>query len=353
MLRIFGLKEETTYGVKPSSIQDNGEGYDFHRRLSDGEFKLNDEPVKYSGGSRMVQGARPGAVKPTGSTEGKCDLKRVGYYLKAFFDQYKYTNGSDDELNTHEFWGGESNDLKSFTGVATFDYFEKVITGLMLDELSFDVSTEYLTQKENWVYQNETMNPINEDTYEFRDIEGAIPLMFYDIDLELNDTAMNNVIFKSFKFEGKNNINQDGTIGLGSRFPQRKASAQAREIDLEVGSNLDKGSDFIKLLKGAEYGSETATTPTGCLIYKVPLKVTVKTCEDDYTESLVMYFPKSTVNVEYSAKESDEIEVTFKLAALGTGSLTNFKEFKTSNPLPNVKTDCYCVLKNDVNKIGA
>ena len=70
-----------------------------------------------------------------------------------------------------------------------------------------------------------------------------------------------------------------------------------------------------------------------------------------------MYFPKCTVAVEYSASESEEIETTFNLVGLGSGDLTAFTEFATSNPLEDednnpIQTDCYCKLINLRPKIG-
>lgn len=346
VLRVLGLKEEESYGnLKSGTVNP-----DFHRRLSDGEFKLNDEPVTSNDGSRMVQMTRAGAVKPTGSTGGKCDLKRIGHYLKAFFDQYNYTDGGTSSLNTHEFWGREGQDLTSFHGWATFDYFQKVISGLLLDTFKLEVSNEYMEQTEEWVYKTETWESINQSTYTIREVEGEIPLMFYDVNLKLNDTTMNDVVFTSFSFEGKNNLNQDGTIGLGSRFPQRKATAQAREINISVASYLSNNSNFLNLLKGSEYGETTATSPSSCKIFKIPVEVGISTCENT-DESLKIYLPKCTVAVEYSASESDEIEVTFNLVALGTGTLANFDQFSENDPLDGAFTDCYCKLVNDMEEI--
>ena len=346
VLRVLGLKEEDTYG----NLKAGSTTPDFHRRLSDGSFALNDEPVTFNDGSRMVQGARAGAVKPTGNSGGKCDLKRVGHYLKAFFDQYDFEDGTTK--NTHTFWGREGQLLTSYHGWATFDYFQKVISGLLLNSFKLEVSDDFMSQTEEWVYKSETWESIDQATYNIREVEGEIPLMFYDVNLKLNDTAMNDVVFTSFNFEGKNNLNQDGTIGLGSRFPQRQASAQAREINISVGSYLSNNSNFINLLKGAEYGETTATSPSACKIFKIPVEVDISTCEES-AESLKMYLPKCTVAVEYSASESDEIEVTFNLVALGTGTLTAFDEFSDDDPLDGKATDCYCVLVNDVDEIEA
>jgi len=350
VLRLLGLKQEETYG----KLDGEGEaGFnledvdpDFHRRISDGSFQLNDEPVTYNDGSRMVQGARPGALKPSGSTAGKCDLTRVGHYLRAFFDQYVCDEGTTidgTKYYTHEFYGRESQYLTSFHGWATFDIFQKHIKGLLLESLKFDVSDDYMTQEEEWIYMDESSEAINQDEYDIIEVENEIPLMFYDITIQLDDEDINNPqrVYTSFSFEGKNNFNQDGTVGLGSRSPQRQAAAQAREITVSLNSYLDQSS--LALIRGAEYGEKTINSPSKCKILKVPLRVIIQACENT-NERLEMYFPKCTVNVEYSASESDEIETTFNLTALGTGS-ANLKSGTS------VKTDCYCKLVNTVPEI--
>lgn len=352
VLRLLGLKQEKTYG-KLDGEDETGFDIadvdpDFHRRLNDGNFKLNDEPVTYNDGSRMVQGARPGAIKPSGSTGGKCDLTRIGHFLRAFFDQYECDSGTTTNgvtYYTHEFWGREDQYLTSFHGWATFDIFQKHIKGLLLESLKLEVSDDYMTQSEEWIYMDEESEEIDQAEYDIIEVENEIPLMFYDIKVLLSASEINNGAstrtYTSFNFEGKNNFNQDGTVGLGSRRPQRQAAAQAREITVSINSYLD--SSTIDLIRGAEYGDVSITSPSACKILKVPLKVIVQACENQ-NERLEMFFPNCTLNVEYSASESDEIETTFNLTALGTGT-AELVDHST------VKTDCYCKLVNTVPEI--
>lgn len=334
VLRVLGLTAEKTYGVTTGA----SDTPDFHRRMNDGSFKLGDEPVTYSDGSRMVQGARPGAIKPSGSSAGKCDLKRIGHFLYAFFDQYKCTEGGENEPNVHEFWGGEQTLLHSLHGWATFDEFEKVLCGLLLDSLKLEVSSDFMSQSEEWIYKDETSNLINQSTYTVREVEGAVPLMFYDIGLELGDGEVELGIQTQFSFEGKNNHNQDATIGLGSRKPQCQAEAQAREISMSITSYLTR--ETVQWIKAIEYGEINRNGPSECKILTLPLLVTISNCEDP-DEVLTMLFPNCTVAVEYSLSESEQIETTFNLTALGTGEVELYSD---DADLPKVKTDCYCKL---------
>jgi len=342
VLRIFGVKKETTYG---EAIPSAGVSPDWHKKVSKGDFKLNDEPVTIGFGSRMNQYARPGVAKPTGSVESYMDLKTIGHSLRAFFDQYVFTEGENDDPNVHEFYGAESQDLCSFQGVATFDEFEKRINGLLLDTLKIEASDELVSLAEDWVYKNQIIKQINQATYDLTDAEAyndAIPLMAYDVSLELDDATPPGVV-SSLSLEMKNNLNVDSTVGIGSRFPQAKPQAQKREITPSLTSTLRAAT--LELIKKAEHGANS-DTPTECKVFVLNMKIIFAVCEDP-TTTLEMYFPQCLVNVEYESSESDEIETTFSLQALGSGGVT------LADGETTVTTDCYCKLVNDVSEIGA
>lgn len=343
VLRVLGLKKEETYGVLKTGVT----GPDFHHRMSSGDFGLKDDPITDSGGSRMDQLAKPGVAKPSGSSEGKVDLKRIGHYLCAFFDQYVFTEAEDeDDYNTHEFYGREDQLLSSFHGWATFDEFQKELIGMLLDTFKLEVSNEWVEQSCDWIYKNESSDLINSSTYTVRDVEGAVPVMFYDVAVELkhDNTEVNLGVKNSFSFEGANNHNQDGTIGLGSRFPQKQALAQKRDIKIAIGSVLSR--DVFATIRAIEYGAEGITSPSVCKLYNMNAKVHIATCENS-DEFLEMLFPECTVKVTYDFSESDEIETKFDLVSLGTGEVTLLDGETT------VKTDCYCKLVNDVPEISS
>jgi hypothetical protein len=331
--RVFGMKKEATYGVQSGTVPD------WHEEVTSNKFELGDDPVTSTGGSRMIKQVRPGVMKPTGTTEGNVDLERIGHYLAAFLDNYLFTAGQNG-FNTHEFWGGENTELSSFTGYATFDYFMKTIVGMLCDGLKIEVSDEFMTHSADWIYKDESSEDIDPKDFEEIITSGAIPIMFYDVDLKLND-AKPSAIMNSFSFEGKNNLNQDGTIGFGSRRPQLKASAQQREISLSLVSLMDKNS--VDLIRAAEYGETQILSPSACQLLKTKLELDVKICEDA-SRSMKIIFPECAMKVEYDAKDSDQIEVTWNLTTLGTGKVTllNNKE---------VVTDMYAQVVNAQTEI--
>lgn len=332
-LRVLGLKEESTYGVAATAP-------DWHQQISKGSASLGDEPIVKRGGSRMIRRARAGVMKPESSFEADVDMKRIGHYFKAFLDNYEFTDGGA-ETNKHEFWGGENTMLSSFTQWATFDFFEKIIVGAILSSLKLEVSDEFMSLANEWVYKTETSQPINADEYEQKMIDGDMPVMFYDVSLKLNDEVPPGVV-SSFSFEGKNNPNVDKTIGLGSRAPQRKPAAQAREISLSLTSTL--APETLALIQAAEYGS-IGEGPSECKLYKLPLELNVSICEDR-TDSLKLVFPDCIVAVEYESSEADEIEVTFNLQTCATKKVKLLDDTE-------VVTDMYVLLENDQVEIGS
>ena len=357
VLRVMGLKEESTYGQSVDSSSP-----DWHKYVSKASFALNDEAILFGDGSRMNSTARPGILKPTGSVESKVDLKTIGHLFRAFLDQYEYTEDAEETglqnihefdqyeytedaeetglQNIHEFWGAESSELTSFYGEATFDEFIKYVYGMMLDSLKLEVSDEAMTSTEEWIYKTQKEEDLEESSFEVLDIEDAIPVMFYDVSVEIDGQPAPGVN-SSFSFEGKNNLNVDSTIGLGSRAPQIKARAQKREITVSLVSTLRP--ETVDLIKKAEHG-EAKNTPSECKIYKMELKVIIAACENA-NDKCEITFPSAIVAVEYESSESDDIEVTFNLTALGSGTVEKADGTE-------ITTDMYVKLVNNMDEIS-
>lgn len=334
VLRVVGLKEEDQYGKVDEPFTP-----DWHKYISKSSFALNDEPILFGDGSRMNNTARPGIIKPTGTVESKVDLKTIGHLFRAFLDQYEFSEDTENGVNIHEFWGAESSGLASFTGIATFDEFAKIVYGMMLNSLKLEVSDEAMTSSEEWIYKTQKTINVDESSFEILTNNDAIPIMFYDVGVEIDGADAPGIV-TSFNFEGKNNLNVDKTVGLNSRAPQIKARAQKRELTVSLVSTLRP--ETVELIKKAEHG-EAKDTPSECKIYKMDLKVIIAACENA-KDKCEITFPKCVVKVDYEGSESDEIETTFNLTGLGTGSVT--KADGTS-----ITTDMYVKLVNDVDEV--
>lgn len=343
--RGFGIEVEKRYGslnAGGTEIATSSFDPDWWNHAESVDFKLNDEPVTRSGTSRMNKRARAGVMKPTGSTSADADLQQLAWYFFGYLDNYVYTaGGSGATVHTHEFYGGEGKELPSFRGIAMFDMLKKYIRGMLIDGMKLEVSNEGMTVGADWIYKTETA-AINEAFTEPDELTNEnIFIMFYDVSLRLNNSAVDGVS-TAFSFEGKNNHNVDGTIGLGSRYPQKRALAGKRENDLSITTTLT--TDTVRSILNAQYGEVNALTPSSCKILQIPLEVNIAHCEDANISCKIL-FPKCTVRVEYSMSGVDNIETTMTLSTLGSGTVT------LADGTTEVATDMYVKLVNNQTKI--
>ena len=338
--RGFGIEVEDTYG---EIVDKSAFTLDWFSEADDVEFKLNDEPVTKSGGSRMNKKARAGILKPTGSTTADADLQRLGWYFLGFLDNYVYTAGESGEPNIHEFYGGEGKELTSFRGIAVYDMLKKYLYGILIDSLQLECSDESMTVQAEYIYKTEKAGIIGvNDTFTRpADLDDDLFIMFYDIDMKLNNKALDGVS-TAFTFEGNNNHDVDSTIGFGSRAPQIRANAGKREVNLSLTTTLT--SDTVRSILDAEYGNVGALEPSACKILQVPLEVNVALCELPDI-SLKILFPRCTVAVEYDMSGADAIEVTMNLATLGSETVT------LEDGTTDVTTDMYVKLVNEQGQL--
>ncbi len=343
--RGFGLEVEGTYGSP--SVSTSNYDPDFWNHAESVDFKLNDEPVTRSGTSRMNKRARAGVMKPTGSTEADADLQQLAWYFYGFLDNYVYTaGGSGATVHTHEFYGGEGKELPSFRGIAMFDMLKKYINGMLVDGLKLEVSNENMTVGADWIYKTESA-AINEAFTQPDELTNEqLFIMFYDVSLKMGSVGSTlsalDGVSTAFSYEGNNNHNVDGTIGLGSRNPQKRALAGKRENSITLTTTLT--SDTARKILDAEYGEANATSPSTCKILHTQLEVTIAHCENNALSCKIL-FPNCTLRVEYSMSGVDNIETTMTLDTLGTGTTT------LADGTTEVATDMYIKLVNNQEKI--
>ena len=347
--RGFGLELEDTYGdttVTKSQFDPN-----FWNQAETVDFKLNDTPVTKSGGSRMNQRVRTGVMKPTGQTSADADLQQLAWYFRGYLDNYVCTEGDTPSTGhtqtyIHEYYGGEGKELPSFRGIAVYDMLKKYLYGLLMDGMSLEVSDEGMTVGADWIYKTEKAGIIgqNGETFTRPDELTAeqIFIMFYDITLYLGLNASQQPKLldgtsTAFKFDGKNNHDVDHTIGLGSRYPQKRATAGKRENNLSITTTLT--SDTVRSILDAQYGEVGALEPSSCKLLQLPLQLDIAHCEDSDISCTIL-FPKCTVNVEYSMSGVDAIEVTMTLETLGSATVT------LDDGTTEVETDMYVKLVN-------
>lgn len=332
-LRKFGIKEETIYGApaegKPAY-------YIRANKLSAGP---GSEPVTLTNGGRGIHAYRAGYMNPQASVESTMDNESIGSFFYALLGNYGFTENKSITLknnsatttgtmNIHEFFGGENTKLPSFTGSMTMDFAEKRLFGLLCESLKIEAKDDLATLSTEWVYKTEDSTVINENSQEYPEKENTVPLIGYDFELQFGSNVPSSVI-SEFSLEIKNNLNTDGTRGLGSRMPQKRASAQAREVDLSLTTTMSLSN--YELLVAAEYGQTPSTTtpavgkkytPSACKLSTTPLTIIIRTCEDNYAKFIQIHFPKCIITCDpIETSESDEMELEVTLIPATTGTV--------------------------------
>ena len=205
--------------------------------------------------------------------------------------------------------------------------------------MSLDVSNEGMTVGANWIYKTEKAGIIGQsgETFTRPDELTAeqIFIMFYDVSLKLNNLPLDGVS-TAFSFNGSNNHDVDKSIGLGSRYPQKRATAGKRENEVSITTTLT--SDTVRSILDAQYGEVNALEPSSCKLLQLPLEVNIAHCEDSDINCKIL-FPKCTVNVEYNMSGVDAVEVTMTLESLGSATVELEDETE-------VETDMYVKLVN-------
>ena len=215
---------------------------------------------------------------------------------------------------------------------------------MLIDQLSLDVSSDVLSVGAEWIYKTEKAGIIGQSGETFTEPDALtnenIFVMFYDIALKLNGSALDGVS-TAFSYTGNNNHDVDGTIGLGSRYPQKRALAGKRENELSITTTLT--SDTVRSILDAQYGEVNALEPSSCKLLQVPLEINVAHCENANITMKIL-FPKCNVRVEYNLSGADAIEATLSLDTLGTGTAT----LKSGT---SITTDMYVQIVNQQEKI--
>ena len=340
MARGFGITVEDEYGEE-TEIENID--VDWFQKMNEVNFALGDEAETDDGGSRTAEVVWAGAAGPKGSTSGTVDLQRITYYLFGFLDHYMHALDAND-MSVHEFWGGENHELPSFTGLALYDDLKIALYGLLMDGLKLEVSDGAMTANVDWLYATETYELLNSDFEEPEElVNSKIPIRFYDVQILL-DGEKPGTVQTSFNFEGNNNHDQEGTVGLGSRFPQERAQASKRNVNLSLATTLNRRS--YQYIMDARYGKKDSKKPDNCRVLTVPLELRIIQCEHPDNQ-LIIKFPNVTLNAEFDLKGADRIEATLNMQALGTGEVT-LNDGETV-----VKTDIYAKLVNNVPELGA
>lgn len=333
--RKVGLKKEASFGVGESTVS-------FYAELSSFNPKIEGENLtRETLSARAPKIVRPGEYSQSLDFEGFTDLERLGHFLYGVFGDYAYTAGGSGEPNIHEFWGGNTRLLPSFTFFAAFDEFKRKYAGTIINNLKLDMKKELITFTGKAVAK--TASEVSSLPSEpqlptgFRDT----PLAFYETTVKI-DGATLPAPAQNLTLEIENEIKKDLAFGLGSRFMQIQPPAQSRTVTLELDTAV-LNDQWNNIIKKAEFGSESATSP-GYVVGEVAAEINVNPLDDSGNE-LVVKMPSATLEVDYGIKGTDVIDLKFKMTGLQKGNITK-------QGGGTVETDCYMELKNHMTDIS-
>ncbi len=334
--RKVGLKKEASFGVGESTVS-------FYAELSSFNPKIEGENLtRETLSARAPKIVRPGEYSQSLDFEGFADLERLGHFLYGVFGDYAYTVGESGQPNIHEFWGGNTRLLPSFTFFAAFDEFKRKYAGTIINNLKIDMKKELITFTGKGIAKSAsevtTLPPEPSKPTGFKDT----PLAFYETTVKIDGSDLP-APTQNLTIEVENEIKKDLAFGLGSRFMQIQPPAQSRTVTLELDTAV-LNDQWNSIIKKAEFGDATATSP-GYTVDEVSAEVTVNPLDDSGNE-LTIKMPSATLEVDYGIKGTDVIDLKFKMTGLQKGEITLQNN-------TTVETDCYVKLKNHMSNLNS
>lgn len=334
--RKVGLKKEAQFGVAESTVS-------FYAELSSFNPKIEGENLtRETLSARAPKIMRPGEYSQSIDFEGYADLERLGHFLYGVSGDYIYTAGAAGQPNSHEFYGGNTILLPSFTLFAAFDEFKRQYAGTIINNLKLDMKKELITFSGKGMAKtaSEIATLPSEPTPPsgFADT----PLAFYETTVKIDDTTLP-APAQNLTIEIDNEIKKDLAFGLGSRFMQIQPPAQSRTVTLELDTAV-LNDQWNSIIKKAEFGSSSATSP-GYSIGEVSAEVTIIPM-DNSGNQMTIKMPAATLEVDYGIKGTDVIDLKFKMTGLQKGTVTNVGG-------GTITTDFYVLLKNHMTDISA
>jgi len=154
---------------------------------------------------------------------------------------------TETELKLHEFYGGNSPDLESFTIRAGKDVLEHVFAGCCFNTLSLTADSGLVMANLGIVAQKDssaTLKSVSELT-----LTTDYPLAFYEVLASVNESDVSTNV-TSMVMNFNNNISTDRGRHLGSRFPT-KFKGNARDITATIQMEFENET-YLDLFWGAD-----------------------------------------------------------------------------------------------------
>lgn len=198
----------------------------------------NYEIIVPGGMGRMSRRKRKGFYSSGGGIEYPVDINSIGYLMRGVLDKYQFTAAeAPATINTHEFYGGNENELTSWTYRVGKDVHEHIFAGCSTNSLTLSVS-DGLASASLDIFGG----PDDTDTLKsYSDFSSKLPtgypMAFYDVSATVNSVD-SSAICRSVQLAINNNLGRDSGRCIGSCYPSTfKAGDRLVEATLEMQFN--------------------------------------------------------------------------------------------------------------------
>jgi hypothetical protein len=281
--RYVGIKEEAEFG----EAQDAPMTYDID--VAAMGLDVPDDPnIPIPTLNRFQKDHIPGFYSLSGPMEYPVDINTIGWFLKWGLGGYKYTAGTGELPNVHEFYATPDYELKSFTTRTGKDTFEHVISGCIIDKLNINVEADLAIAKLDMFAQQDTKAELRTELNE-PDSE-LFPMAFYNVSTQLDGADISPDV-KSWSWEYGNGVKVEDGRGQGSRFPYYiKPGAGSSSLGIKMeddckdkledywggenGPSIDKHTPFTiaSLFNSGVFGEMEVEFPK-CYYKKIPTDI--------------------------------------------------------------------------------
>lgn len=240
-LKYLRLVKESEFAKKDLS----GESIDIE--ISEMDVSPPEQFTKYdSVVSRDYQSGVAAYYVPENSFSCNLQMETLEYLLEAIL------GGREGDI----IFGTNSSILPSYTVMAGCATYEMELLGMVMDSLSIEVESEFITasaEVKSKINGKQPLKKLSEFNF------GKLPLSFYHVDSvkmrRFGETEWSEMRCKTNKIalEIKNNINTDDARGMGSRFMCKIPRAGKREIGLTLTVD-DTDEKYLEMYWGNEDG---------------------------------------------------------------------------------------------------
>lgn len=206
-------------------------------------------------------------------------------------------------------YGTNSSILQSYTILGGYGTYEKKILGAILDSLTLEVESEFITASAETKAKIDSKEPLKDlSEFEF----DKIPLSFYHVDSvqmrREGETDWMEMRCKTNKitFEIKNNVNTDDARGMGSRYMCKTPRCAKREIGLTLTVD-DTDEKYLEMYWGSDEG------PRRYLAGEYfELKFYIRNGDQKFE----LYFPKNIISQPSATANADPIKYELSIVSL-------------------------------------